>query len=222
MWRQPSDGDPYAIARLRAAFERDLSPMLLVDDDRRYVAANASACDLLELAPQQVAWHRIDDFTGPQDAARLAEQWAAFLHDGGLEGLLQLNLPTGSLVPIEVGATANVVPGRHLLVVIPRAGSEPDEEAPAGSWVRLVPGDADQPPLTAREQEILTLTAAGLQGGAIADYLVVSPETVKTHMQNTMAKLGARTRAHAVAIALSTGQIELHDDAPGIDLRRRG
>jgi hypothetical protein len=36
---------------------------------------------------------------------------------------------------------------------------------------------------------------------------VVSPETIKSHVQNAMTKLGAHTRAHAVAIALVTGKI---------------
>ena len=44
--------------------------------------------------------------------------------------------------------------------------------------------------------------AGGLTGGQIAQQLVVSPETIKSHVQNAMTKLGAHTRAHAVAIAL--------------------
>jgi DNA-binding CsgD family transcriptional regulator len=49
--------------------------------------------------------------------------------------------------------------------------------------------------------------------GAYAARLRVSPETIKSHVQNAMAKLGAHTRAHAVAIALSTGQIDLYEDS---------
>jgi DNA-binding CsgD family transcriptional regulator len=54
--------------------------------------------------------------------------------------------------------------------------------------------------------------AAGLQGGEIAGRLRVSPETIKSHVQNAMTKLGAHTRAHAVAISLSTGQIDFHEE----------
>jgi hypothetical protein len=36
----------------------------------------------------------------------------------------------------------------------------------------------------------------------------VSPETIKSHVQNAMTKLGAHTRAHAVAISLRDGQID--------------
>ena len=42
----------------------------------------------------------------------------------------------------------------------------------------------------------------------IAADLVVSPATVRTHIGNAIRKLGARTRAHAVAIALRGGMIE--------------
>ena len=60
----------------------------------------------------------------------------------------------------------------------------------------------------------MTLVASGLQSGDIAERLFLSPETVKSHVHNAMGKLGAHTRAHAVAIALVTGQIawEIHND----------
>ena len=192
--------------------------MLIVDDQRRYVTANAPALGLLGMAPEEVPWHRIDDFTPAQDRARLIEQWDAFLVNGGMEGLFHLRLPNGSLVPVEFSATANVLPGRHLSVVMPRG--EGSVEASHGvvhrevGWTRLVAREAEQAPLTAREHEVITLVSAGLQGGEIATRLGVSPETVKSHVQNAMTKLGAHTRAHAVAIALSTGQIDLYEE-PG-------
>ncbi len=61
--------------------------------------------------------------------------------------------------------------------------------------------------LTEREREVMTLVASGLQSGDIAGRLYLSPETVKSHVHNALGKLGAHTRAHAVAIALVTGQI---------------
>ena len=211
-------GDSEAEARLRAAFERVRNPMLIVDDQRRYVVANAPACGLLGMAPEEVPWHRIDDFTPAQDRQRLAEQWDAFLVNGGMEGLFHLRVPDGSLVPVEFSATANVLPGRHLSVVMPRGGDPAEgisgEARREMGWTRLVARQAEQAPLTAREHEVITLVAAGLQGGEIAARLDVSPETIKSHVQNAMTKLGAHTRAHAVAIALSTGQIDLHEE-PG-------
>jgi PAS domain-containing protein len=56
-----------AAARLQAAFERLRNPMLIVDDERRCVTANAPACGLLGIEPQEVPWRRIDDFTPAED-----------------------------------------------------------------------------------------------------------------------------------------------------------
>jgi DNA-binding NarL/FixJ family response regulator len=69
--------------------------------------------------------------------------------------------------------------------------------------------------LSAREREILILLARGDSGERIAARLVLSPETVRTHVRNAMDKLGARTRAHAIALALLHGHIELPDADAG-------
>ena len=61
--------------------------------------------------------------------------------------------------------------------------------------------------MTAREREILGLLATGLRGAEIADQLVLSPETVRTHVRNAMAKLGASTRSQAVVLAMKREEI---------------
>jgi DNA-binding CsgD family transcriptional regulator len=61
-------------------------------------------------------------------------------------------------------------------------------------------------PLTARQREIVGLLAEGMSGTDIAAKLILSPDTVRTHIRNAMAKLGASTRSQAVVLALQ------HDD----------
>ena len=62
---------------------------------------------------------------------------------------------------------------------------------------RPVPAAAG--PLTAREQDVLRRIAGGAHDREIAEVLVVSETTVKTHVRNILRKLGARNRAEAVA-----------------------
>ncbi|TCO35797.1 DNA-binding NarL/FixJ family response regulator [Kribbella steppae] len=59
--------------------------------------------------------------------------------------------------------------------------------------------------LTARETEVLRLIAQGLSNPEIAERLYISEATVKTHINNTFAKIGARHRAEAVRYAYRKG-----------------
>ncbi|HEY7453097.1 MAG TPA: helix-turn-helix transcriptional regulator [Thermoleophilaceae bacterium] len=63
--------------------------------------------------------------------------------------------------------------------------------------------------LTAREVEVLTLLARGYTGEEIGRQLQVSAETVRAHVRNSVTKLHARTRLHAVVLALQRGEITL-------------
>jgi DNA-binding CsgD family transcriptional regulator len=62
--------------------------------------------------------------------------------------------------------------------------------------------------LSGRERAILSELAQGQATEEIAQELFLSPHTVRSHVKAAMRKLDARTRAHAVAIALTTGTIE--------------
>jgi DNA-binding NarL/FixJ family response regulator len=68
--------------------------------------------------------------------------------------------------------------------------------------------------LTDREREVLGLVGAGLSNEEIAEHLVLSPLTAKTHVNRTMMKLGVRDRAQLVVIAYETGLVRASGSWP--------
>ena len=70
------------------------------------------------------------------------------------------------------------------------------------------PSIRKNPALTRRQRQILQLIADGRSTAQVAHSLGLSAETVRTHTKAILARIDARDRAHAVAIALRSGLIE--------------
>jgi len=79
--------------------------------------------------------------------------------------------------------------------------------APAGNG-SVKEGPRNDVSLSPREQEILALLAEGRSQSEIASLLVISPKTVATHIQHVLGKLGAHSRAQAVALAFQLGLVD--------------
>lgn len=88
--------------------------------------------------------------------------------------------------------------------------------AAGGMFFGCPHGAAEQPRpagvLSKRERSVAAEVARGLSTEEIAESLVLSPHTVRTHIRNIQRKLGARTRAHAIAVALATQEIDPFSD----------
>jgi PAS domain S-box-containing protein len=187
--------------------------IIVVDDDRRCLEANLSACRLLGLPRRAVVGRTFDDFLATGMRSRVDHVWRAFREGGGHAGPFELNSQAAATEEVHITVTANVLPGRHLLILSPggaRVGEpepqpEPNRKSqPANHVPRFNRGGP-----TAREREVLALLAAGATDEQIAGMLELSPATVQTHVRNAKAKLGARTRAQAVALALQGGMIDI-------------
>ena len=92
-----------------------------------------------------------------------------------------------------------------------RKASSPTVTAPAAAGDLIPLNGTGRPPEaapTGRELQVLQLIADGLANREIGGRLFLSEETVKSHVRHLLAKLHARSRAHAVAVGLRRGLVE--------------
>jgi DNA-binding CsgD family transcriptional regulator len=172
--------------------------LAVVDDERRYRRVNEAAEGLLGAPAQQILASRIEDFTPASHLDVLDELWRDLHRRGELRGPYEMVRADGLHGLIEFRAVRNFDAGEHLIVAREVIGLRRGDEAQAPD---------DRPQLTAREGEILQLVADGGSTRAIADILVVSPGTVKTHLEHVYGKLHVRDRASAVAEGIRRGLI---------------
>ena len=178
---------------------RESVAMLVIDDSRLVTEANLSACRLLGLARDEVQGRGLSELFAPSGAERLEGVWRVFHEAGGHAGPFEL-AGRGPHDAVDISVTAAVLPGLHLVLLSPSRGlTGPDMAAVTDGPPARVP--------TARERQILGMLASGDTDTQIAAKLELSPATVQTHVRNAKAKLGARTRAQAVAMAVRRGLI---------------
>jgi DNA-binding CsgD family transcriptional regulator len=179
--------------------------MMIANDDRRYVGVNEAACRLLGLPADQIVGRRVDDLTTAAMRSQLPALWRQFLEEGSQTGPWELEKPDGEVVAVDYAATANVAPGFHLAIFLQPGGDDPT----AGGSLEEDVVATSHGVLSSREREVLGRLARGESGQEISRGLGIASETVRNHVRSARQKLGARTRAHAIALAIRRGEIEL-------------
>jgi DNA-binding CsgD family transcriptional regulator len=188
---------------LMRVFGRSPVPMVMIDAERRYVEVNRPARLVFRLSLAEMRRYTTDDLTPQHELHTTNAVWARLLEAGCVAGRSELVGANGSIFDVVYCGVANALPGLHLLAFAPAGW--PEQELSA---VDDIAGDSTLAPLTPREREVLQLAAEGLSGPSIANRLVVSPATVKTHFSNLYRKLGVSDRTAAVARGLRFGLID--------------
>ena len=182
---------PSAIRELDGLLARSPIAMLLADDARRYVDANDAACALLGLDRAALLDAGVDGLTPPALRGSVPALWERFLAQASMHGVYELTDASGQPIRVTYLAIAAVLPGRHLSCLLTARRAD-------------TPGT-----LTSRERDVVALAAQGLTSREIAHTLSLSRATVETHFRGAVKRMTARNRAHAVALALTRGEIVL-------------
>jgi DNA-binding CsgD family transcriptional regulator len=191
--------------QLRREAGRMLVPMVWLDSHGHTLDANVAGRLFLRRTRDELLRMTVHDVLAPRRRDRFGRVWAELLRDGSVAGSTEIHVPDGGSVRVDYFAIANLLPGQHLFAWKPSQWPEGELTSPANA-----PPPESGGLLSPREREVLTLLASGATVEQIATELSVSPTTAKTHLRNAGRKLGARHRAHALAIALRTGEIELN------------
>src|SRR3954447_11256441 len=193
-WMSESDSDV-----LWTFFDNAPVALLAADDERTIKRVNGHWSSLSGYDAERALEMRIDDLLAPESRPGIEIRWRDLVTAGVGTARVVLMRPDGARLAVRYGGFANVIPGTHVAAYF----AEPGQEARGSRLPRA--RRAGQ--LTRREQESLRLVAMGMTTTAAAEQLGISPETVRTHVRNAMNKLGARTRAQAIAVAMRDGEI---------------
>jgi PAS domain S-box-containing protein len=173
--------------------------MVLLDDRRRHVEVNGAYLALLGYPRDALIGRPVHEFVsgGPRLSDR---EWRAELHKRRFTGVADLVCHDGRRVRVEFAGHPERVTGEHLVLFVAiRTARGVRRLTNHDAAARTTTG------LTRRECQVVQLIAAGLSGTEIADELHISHATVRTHVINSMKKVGARSRAQLVAKVMAEG-----------------
>jgi DNA-binding NarL/FixJ family response regulator len=176
-----------------AAAERTLPDVALIDTN----LANCEGVRATYLITERVPTCRVCVLADEEDERMLVDAVEA-----GATGFVTKESPLAELVgaarTLHAGET--LIPPRMLGPLLSRLIQRRREQDEA---LRKASG------LTRREREVLALLADGADNDGIAQALVISPQTARTHIQNVLGKLGVHSRLEAAAFVVRNGILEV-------------
>lgn len=185
-------------------FDESRIPMALVDRERRYVKVNEAALELYEYPAGKVLGNRAGWSLVDQDPADQEEEWQRLLRTNEVYGERVIVHGTGNPMRVSYAAHATTVRDKWMALFVTLSARFNDGQELIGKSRPASSGEHGAK-LTARERQVVRLVALGLNTRRIAAELSLSPDTVRSHVRNSMAKTGARTRAHLVALVMTDG-----------------
>ncbi|MBV9943702.1 MAG: PAS domain S-box protein [Solirubrobacterales bacterium] len=194
----PATGAGWA-ALFWEAFTRSKNAMALVDGQRRHVEVNGAFLSLSGYRRSDIVGRPIYEFVvgGP---LYTAGEWQAMLLRDHFTGSADLICADGGHLTVDFAGHPALVTGEKLVLFVAiravRAGRQHHDRSPPRS---------DRVAVSKRELEVIQLLALGYSGPEAAHELHLTHNTVRTHVRNAMAKVGARSRAQLVAMALGEG-----------------
>jgi DNA-binding CsgD family transcriptional regulator len=188
-------------------FSQSRIPMALVDSDRLYVEINEAVVDVYRVRRAEVLGSRAGR-TAIDDAVTADAEWNQLLRTNELYGERLISFGAQKQMRVSYAGHATTVSDRWLaLFVTLSARLEPD----GAELIGTPPTGARSGPasrLTGREREVVRQVALGSTTRQVAAGLSLSPDTIRSHVRNAMAKTGAHTRAQLVALVLADGLVE--------------
>jgi DNA-binding CsgD family transcriptional regulator len=177
--------------------------MVMLDDQRRHVDANRPARLAFRLSLAELRSIRYDEAVPPDQRPTLESLWTRLHENGFVAGQSVFGGPDGGRLEVDYWGVANALPGVHLFACAPAGWPESElalaqDESTDGAVASLTP----------RQHEVLQLAADGFSAAAIAEQLVLSRSTIKTHFSDIYGRLRVRDRAAAVAEGMRLGLID--------------
>jgi PAS domain S-box-containing protein len=188
--------------------------VIATDADGVVTTWNTRAETLYGYSREEAIGRHVNELTVPAESRGAADEILAALQRGEQwQGSFRLCRKDGSQLTAFVKDSPIVDEAGALIGVVGVSIEVGDPELAEAVRAVAVIDQGGRPrrtrTLSPREREVLGLLARGLTGEQIAERLVLSPETIRTHIRNAREKLGASTRVEAVTMALIAREIQV-------------